>query len=227
MLIIKASLSEEKLVPSLVTEKGYHLGREPANKGQRLPVEILTNQEVKALIRASSNRAPTGIRNRALIVILYRGGLKAGEALHLKPSNVDSQEGTVTVLHGKGDRRRTVGVDPEAMAVIMRWIDRRHELGVNGLAPLFCTLKGRPLKASYLRTVLKRLADRAGINKRVHPHGLRHTMAYELMMEGVPMPIIQHQLGHASLATTERYLRHIAPKDMIKAMRDRSWRLDD
>jgi integrase len=52
-------------------------------------------------------------------------------------------------------------------------------------------------------------------------------MAYELMMEGVPMPIIQQQLGHASLATTERYLRHIAPKDVIKAMRDRSWRLDD
>ena len=214
-------------MPSPVTEKGYHLGREPANKGQRLPVEILTTQEVKALIRASSNRAPTGIRNRALIVTLYRAGLRAGEALHLKPSNVDPQEGTVTVLHGKGDRRRTVGVDPEAMAVIMRWLDRRHELGINGRAPLFCTLKGRPLKASYLRTTLKRLADRAGINKRVHPHGLRHTMAYELMMEGVPMPIIQQQLGHASLTTTERYLRHIAPKDVIKAMRDRSWRLDD
>ena len=92
---------------------------------------------------------------------------------------------------------------------------------------LFCTLKGRPLKASYVRTMLKRLADRAGVDKRVHPHGLRHTMAYELMMEGVPMPIIQQQLGHASLATTEQYLRHIAPKDVIKAMRNRSWRLDD
>lgn len=113
------------------------------------------------------------------------------------------------------------------MAVIMRWLDRRHELGISGRARLYCALNGRQLKPSYVRTMVKRLADLAGINKRVHPHGLRHTMAYELMMEGVPMPIIQQQLGHASLATTERYLRHIAPKDVIEAMTDRSWRLDD
>ena len=94
-------------MPSPAIEKGYHLGREPANKGQRLPVEVLTAAEVKALIRASSNRAPTGIRNRALIVTLYRGGLRAGEALQLKQNNVDPQQGTVTVLHGKGDRRRS------------------------------------------------------------------------------------------------------------------------
>ena len=70
----------------------------------------------------------------------------------------------------------------------MRWLDRRHHLGIDSSAPLFSTLTGQPLKPSYLRTMLKRLADRAAIDKRVHPHGLRHTMAYELMMEGVPMP---------------------------------------
>lgn len=68
----------------------------------------------------------------------------------------------------------------------------------------------RPADAdSYVRTLLPQMARQASIHKRVHPHGLRHTHAYELTMEGVPMPIIQRQLGHPSLATTDRYLAHI------------------
>ena len=88
---------------------------------------------------------------------------------------------------------------------------------------MFCTLEGRPLKPSYVRTVLPRLARKAGIDTRVHPQGLRHTHAYELMMEGVPVPVVQKQLGHASLATTQRYLDHIAPKDLIETMQARAW----
>jgi integrase len=67
------------------------------------------------------------------------------------------------------------------------------------------------------------LARKAGIEKRVHPHGLRHTHAYELMMEGVPVPIIQQQLGHSSLATTDRYVGHLAPIDLIARMQEREW----
>lgn len=195
----------------------------PPNKDRTFPPEILTPDEVRSLIRACSNRAPTGIRNRALITVLYRGGLRLAEALALKPKDIDPDRCTVTVLHGKGDRRRTVGVDPGAMAIIQRWVDRRKELGVSPRAPLFCTLDGNALKTSYVRTLLPRLASKAGIEKRVHPHGLRHTMAFELMMEGVPVPIIQRQLGHASLATTDRYLAHLAPKDMVEAMQRREW----
>ena len=81
------------------------------------------------------------------------------------------------------------------------------------------------MKPSYVRTMLVRVAGKVGIEKRVHPHGLRHTHSFELMMEGVPVPVIQQQLGHASLATTDRYLRHIAPKDVVEAMQGREWRL--
>lgn len=188
-------------------------------------MEILTGHEVKSLIRCCSNRAPTGIRNRALITVLYRGGLRLSEALALKAKDVDPDRGTVTVLHGKGDRRRTTGLDPGALAIVMRWIDKRRQARIDGRAPLFCTLKGQSLKPSYVRTLLTRLASKSGIDKRVHPHGLRHTHAYELMMEGVPVPIIQQQLGHASLATTDRYLRHIAPKEVLQAMQQREWSL--
>ncbi|MGZ8774094.1 MAG: tyrosine-type recombinase/integrase [Acidimicrobiia bacterium] len=210
-------------MPIPITQPGYHLGREAPNKGRSFPVEVLTEDEVRALIRACSNRAPTGIRNRALITTMYRGGLRLGEALALKPKDIDPNRGTITVLHGKGDRRRTVGVDPGAMAIIMRWVEKRHGLGINGRARLFCTLQGQPLKPSYVRTMLARTAEKVGIEKRVHPHGLRHTHSYELMMEGVPVPVIQQQLGHASLATTDRYLRHIAPKDVVEVMQRREW----
>ncbi len=208
---------------SPATKPGYHAGREAPNKGKSYPAEVLTEDEVNSLIHACSNRAPTGIRNRALITVLYRAGLRLSEALALEPKDIDPKAGTVVVLHGKGDRRRTVGLDPGAMAMVLRWVEKRKQLGINGRAPLLCTLKGKPLKPSYVRTLLPRLADKEGIEKRVHPHGLRHTHAYELMMEGVPVPIIQSQLGHASLATTDRYLRHIAPKDLVEVMQRREW----
>ncbi|MEA3511794.1 MAG: site-specific integrase, partial [Actinomycetota bacterium] len=86
-----------------------------------------------------------------------------------------------------------------------------------------CTLRGESVGANSLRQSLRTLARRAGIQKRVHPHGFRHTHAYELMMEGIPMPIIQRQLGHVSLATTDRYLAHIAPKQVIETMAKREW----
>jgi site-specific recombinase XerD len=210
---------------SLVTTPGYHSGRTAPNKGRTYPPEVLTEDEVKSLIRACSNRAPTGIRNRALITVMYRAGLRLSEALALKPKDVDADAGTITVLHGKGDRRRVVGLDPGSMAIVLRWVEKRRTLGLTGRTQLFCTLEGRPLYASYVRTLLHRLGDRAGIEKRVHPHGLRHSMSYELMMEGVPVPIIQKQLGHASLATTQKYLDHIAPKDLVEVMARREFKV--
>jgi site-specific recombinase XerD len=208
---------------SPVTTTGYHLGRPAPNKGRSFPVEILTGDEVKALIRACSNRAPTGVRNRALITVLYRGGLRLGEALALKPKDVDPDAGTVVVLHGKGDRRRTVGLDPGAMAILLRWMEKRRSLGLTGRQPLFSTLQGRPLHPSYVRTMLHRLGEKAEVEKRCNPHALRHTLAFELMWEGVPAPVIQRQLGHTSLATTQRYLDHLAPKDLVETMQRRTF----
>jgi site-specific recombinase XerD len=207
--------------PSAVLEAPWA----PANKGRRYPAELLSPDEIRALIRACSARAPTGIRNRALIAVLYRGGLRISEALALYPKDVDQVAGTVTVLHGKGDQRRTVGMDPAAFALVERWLDKRRAVGIGPRRPLFCTLEGRRLDASYVRRLLPRLARKAGIEKRVHAHGLRHAHAAELAAEGVPVNVVQQQLGHGSLATTDRYLRHIAPRERVEAMRERSWEL--
>ena len=84
------------------------------------------------------------------------------------------------------------------------WVDVRKGLGITSRRWLFCTLAGGPLDPSYVRQLLPRLAPRAGVDKRVHAHGLRHTHAAELADEGYPVNFIQDQLGHASLAVTDR-----------------------
>ncbi len=162
------------------------------------------------------------MRNRALIVVLWRGGLRIAEALALAVADVEPGRGTVRVMDGKGGKPRTVGLDPGAMATVQRWIDMRRAAG-GRRGPVFCTLAGDPLSPQYVRAMLARLADRAGVDKRVAPHQLRHTLAAEMVAEGVPMPIIRDQLGHSSLAVTDRYLRDVAPGEVIAAMQRREW----
>ncbi len=208
---------------SPATEQGYNHGRRPANAGQTYPVEVLTPREISALLAACSSRSATGIRNRALIVVLYRGGLRVSEALALEPRDVDEDAGSMNVRHGKGDKRRAVGMDPQAFAVLERWLELRRRRGL-ARAPIFCKLDGAgAVDSSYVRRLLPRLGEKAGIQKRVHAHGLRHTHAYELADEGMPAHRIQAQLGHGSLATTDRYLRHVAPHELLDAMRSRVW----
>lgn len=195
--------------------------RTPANKGKKYPPEVLSPEEISMLLKAPSNRAPTGIRNRAMLYLGYKAGLRLSEVLALHLKDVTTDDGIVRVLHGKGDKARTVGLPPDACVALDRWLDKRKAMKISSRVPLFCTLDGRPLSDAYVRALMKRLQDRTEIQKRVHFHGLRHTCAWELAKEGVPMPIIQKALGHTSLQTTDRYLRHVAPIDVIDIMKSR------
>jgi integrase/recombinase XerD len=166
-------------------------------RGRRFPPEPLERQEVLALMGVCSTTAPSGIRNRALIATLYRSGLWISEALDLRPKDIGSEAGPLRVLHGKGDQARTVAIDTEALTILGRWLKVRALRGIDGRSPVFCTLPGGSMDASYVQHMLRRLARRAGIEKRVHPHGLRHTHAAELAREGIPMNVIQAQLGQS------------------------------
>lgn len=198
------------------------VGRPGHNAGRKLPAEILTASEVEALM-AATNRGATGARNRAAIALMYRSGLRLAEALALKPADIDLDAGSVRVLHGKGDRARTVGLDQGACAFVQTWMAERTKLGINGRRRLLCGLDGSPWAPQAVREMLRRVAAKAGLDKRVHPHGLRHAHAAELARDGVPTNLIQKQLGHASLAVTSRYLDHVAPADLIEAIRSREW----
>jgi site-specific recombinase XerD len=200
----------------------------PVNKGRKLPPELLTADDIRALLAACSASAPTGVRNRALVVVLYRAGLRLDEALALLPDDIDVGGGVVHVggrdsapRHAGHDR--AAGIDTAALALVEEWLGMRCTLGLPADAPLFCTLSGGPLHPAYVRQLLPRLAEKAGIDKRVHAQGLRHTHAAELAAEGLPAEVIQAQLGHESLASTDRYLRRIPPIDRIGALNRRQW----
>ena len=155
------------------------------NKGKTYPPEVLTPDEVREILATCSRRAPTGVRDRALITVMYRCGLRVSEALDLRPSDIDMKRGIVHVRDGKGHKARSVGIGDGALAVIELWLITRRSLGLahNG-TPLFCTLKGGPVSDDAVRNMLRRRAARAGIEKRVHPHALRHSYAFELAEKG-------------------------------------------
>ncbi len=111
----------------------------------------------------------------------------------------------------------------QTTALLARWLDRRRKLSPGARAPVFCTLQGGGIDSSYVRRLLPRLAARAGIDRRVHAHGLRHTYAAELAREGTAINVIRDALGHTSLAVTDRYLRDVAPMHVIDTIRVRSW----
>jgi site-specific recombinase XerD len=175
------------------------------------------------LIGAVKGPPATAARNRAILAVAYRSGLRISEVLNLCPKDVDAGAGSIRVLNGKGGRSRTVGVDAGALAILAAWSTYRATYPVGEGQPLFCTRSGRAVTTAYVRRLLPHLADLAGIAKRVHAHGLRHTHAAELRGEGVDIGIISKQLGHTSIATTIRYLDHIAPRAVVEAIAARSW----
>lgn len=201
-----------------------------AHASRRFPPEVLTDIEVRVLMDACGTRPWTAVRNRALIVLLYRSGLRIAEALAVRPVDVafrrdagDACSGSIRVLVGKGGNSRTVGIDVGGMSVIADWMKFREYLGFTQGQPLLCTKNGERMATAAVRRMLPALAARAGLVKRVHAHGLRHTHAAQLREEGVDIGLISKQLGHRSIETTARYLDHIAPLAVVEAIGRRQW----
>lgn len=195
----------------------------PTNKGKRFQPEPLTKAEVNQLVDAANGRSNSGIRMRALVAVLVTTGLRLQEALDLMSKDVDTVAGTLRVLDGKNHSYRLLGLNDFASRHLDRWLVRRTRLGLSGRQRVFCTYQGRPLSQVYVRNALTRLTRRTDIQKRVHPHGLRHTFAFHQAQRGRPMHEIQKALGHSSLAITDRYIRHLNPTDVVRMMQEDVW----
>ncbi|HEY7619582.1 MAG TPA: tyrosine-type recombinase/integrase, partial [Solirubrobacteraceae bacterium] len=180
---------------SPATMPGYHAGRAPRNKGIRYPADSPTVDEIVAVLRGAANDRH-GHRLRALIVVLWRAGLRVQEALALAEHDLDHRRGSILVRRGKGGRRREVGMDEWGWEHLHPWLTARPELPVG---PLFCIIdgptRGRPWSGAAVRAEFRRVAVHAGVRRRFVPHQLRHAHALELAREGVPLNIIQRQLG--------------------------------
>jgi site-specific recombinase XerD len=184
-----------------VTMPGFHEGRVPRNKGLRYPADPPTVEETIAVMRAAGGHAD-GARLRALIVILWRAGPRIREALDLAETDLDADRGAVLVGSGKGGRRREVGMDRWAWSQLEPWMDIRRRFPVGAL---LCVIRGAS----------------AGVRRRFAPHQLRHAHAVEMAHEGVPLVVIQRQLGHANLGVTSIYLQGIDSSEIIDTVHSR------
>ncbi|HBO69888.1 MAG TPA: tyrosine recombinase XerC [Deltaproteobacteria bacterium] len=175
----------------------------------RLP-GFLPVDEMLDLLRAVQPEGWRGKRDAAILELLYSSGLRVGELVSLRRSDLSLEEGTVRVP-GKGRKVRVVPVGEQARAALAGYLDgspfsmRDAEEGWN--APLFRNARGGGLTARSVARILSRSLERAGIGRHLSPHGIRHSFATHLLESGADLRAIQEMLGHASLSTTQRYAR--------------------
>ena len=176
---------------------------------QRLP-DTLDAQEVEALLEATDGDDLAGLRDRALLELLYAAGLRVSEALSLDREDLAGSGGFVRVI-GKGDKERLVPVGDLALDAITTYLAARDATTPEvaeterGQEPLFLSRRGRRLDRMAAWRVMRKAALRAGLSGRVTPHTLRHSFATHLLEGGADLRVVQELLGHASITTTQLY----------------------
>jgi site-specific recombinase XerD len=206
---------------SPATMPGFHAGRSPRNKGQRYPADPPNVREIVAVMGHAGDGLH-GTRLRGLIVVLWRAGLRIHEALALSEADLDPRRGSLLVRRGKGGRRREVGMDEWGWEQLRPWLLSCVELPVG---PLLCVatgpIRGRGWSPAAAREQLRHAAELAGVRRRFAPHQLRHAHAVEMAREGVPLIVIQRQLGHSDLGITSIYLQGIDSTEIIDTIHAR------
>ena len=179
---------------------------EPPRRRSKLP-RTLSPREAERLIEAAAGTTPRTLRDAALVELLYGAGLRVSEAVGLERGGVDLDERLVRCT-GKGDKDRVVPIGRAATDALRRYLSRgRPYLDRRHRPELFLNAQGGPLTRSGAFLILRRLAEKAGLEPgRVHPHLLRHSFATHLLEGGADLRSVQEMLGHADLATTEIYL---------------------
>lgn len=155
-----------------------------------------------------------------IFMLLLRGQLRCREVLSLRVCDVDTKGCAVTVLKGKGGKRRVIGIDRETARELDEWISARPD---NKQGLLFASHRGSRIDTSYVRKLAARHRVMGGIMRRVHAHGFRHTGASFLAGKKVDVRVIQRQLGHSTLAITQRYIDHLNPSDIVDAVSRVEW----
>ena len=172
--------------------------------GKYLP-EVLTVDEVSAIIESVDLNAQYGRRDRAILEVLYGCGLRVSEAASLRLSHIHLEEGFVDVI-GKGDKQRLVPLGEMAADAILAYLPTRPEPASMAFDDyLFLNRFGKPLSRVSIFNLVKNQAMAAGINKEISPHTFRHSFATHLIENGADLRIVQEMLGHESILTTEIY----------------------
>ncbi|MDR0509764.1 MAG: tyrosine recombinase XerD [Rikenellaceae bacterium] len=185
-------------IDSLPTElvEGPHTGR-------RLP-DVLSVNEIDAILDAVDLSEPQGHRNRSIIETMYSCGLRVSEVTELRISDLFLNERFVRVV-GKGDKERIVPISSEAIKRIELYIPDRNTLKIKDEDVLYLNRRGRKLTREMIFLILRDAAAKSGITKTISPHTLRHSFATHMLLGGADVRQVQELLGHESVTTTEIY----------------------
>jgi integrase/recombinase XerD len=181
--------------------------------------KFLDLEEVDRLLAQPDTATPRGLRDKALISVLYATGLRVSELISLKLSNLHLDDGYVTCV-GKGDKERVVPIGHDATDWVKRYLaESRPRLAASGSRWLFVNARGTPLSRVGFWKLLKEYGIKAGINRAISPHVLRHSFATHLLDRGADLRAIQMMLGHADLSTTQIYTHVLEAR--LRAVYDR------
>lgn len=174
---------------------------------KQLPKDILTTDEVEAILNQADLSSPFGVRDRAIMEVLYSTGIRRSELINLTIYNVSESRGTLFIDQGKGRKDRVVPIGERALAWLNKYLEEvREELLVDpNVTTLFITYQGNGFHPNKLTAVIRDYIKQADIGKSGSCHIFRHTMATQMLENGADVRFIQEMLGHASLDTTQRY----------------------
>ncbi|HCY63605.1 MAG TPA: site-specific tyrosine recombinase XerD [Oxalobacteraceae bacterium] len=185
------------------------LHMQSAKQPPRFP-KTLSEAQVEALLAAPDVNAPLGLRDRTMLELMYASGLRVSELVLLKSIEVGMNEGVLRIT-GKGSKTRLVPFGEEARAWIERYLRQARGEILNGRSDdaLFVTGRGGAMTRQMFWTLIKKYAQKAGINAPLSPHTLRHAFATHLLNHGADLRVVQLLLGHADISTTQIYT-HVA-----------------
>ena len=188
-------------------------------KIERYLPETLSEPEIARLLSAAGGKTPLEIRDRAIVELLYASGLRVSELCGARLENLDLDQGFIRVI-GKGNKQRLVPVGSGARKALQRYLQagRPELVGKKTGGEVFLSVRGRKLTNQRIWQLLVALGKRAGLDKDIHPHMLRHSFATHLLRGGADLRIIQEMLGHADISTTQIYT-HVDTSSLQKAHR--------
>ncbi len=184
-------------------------------KVSHLPT-CLSFDDVEKLLDAPNLKKPDGIRDKAMLELMYASGLRVSELLLLKKSNLDLTHKIINIT-GKGSKQRIVPIGEFASEYIKKYMDEVRKKNVNKKSEfLFLSKYGEPLSRQYFFKQVKKYGMIAGIKENISPHTLRHSFATHLLENGADLRIVQQMLGHTNLSTTQIYT-HVSSKRIVSA----------
>jgi integrase/recombinase XerC len=178
-------------------------GLRSPRREKHLPAILAEDEIVDLIGDLPGHGERAAFRDRAMVETLYSSGLRISELVALDWPDLDAEMGLLRVRHGKGNKERIVPIGEPAIKALEAW--RRNMPAAAESGPIFTNLRGRRISTRSVELIVARLLARSGVAKRITPHGLRHSFATHLLDHGADLRPIQEMLGHASLATTQRY----------------------